>query len=132
MVYALLTHAAGKRPTVGAKIYDTTRTPYIDATTGEPTLVIGDVIGVIQATDLGSTATDILFTTTNREKFTTGATVAVETSGGDSFFTASVTAKGQGEVTELSGTVTHIGNSNFSLSGTTADKRISIKYITRV
>ena len=132
VVYALLTHAAGKRPTVGAKIYDTTRTPYIDATTGEQTLVIGDVIGVIQATDLGSTATDILFTTTNREKFTTGATVAVETSGGDSFFTATVTAKGQGDITELSGTVTHIGNSNFSLSGTTADKRISIKYITRV
>ena len=129
LVYATLTHAAGKRARVGAKIF--TGTPVIDAQTGEITLVIGDVVGVVQATDLGTTSTDILFTTTNRKVFATGATIAIEEPNTGSF-TATVTAKGQGEVTELSGTVTHIGNSNFTLGGTTADKRISIKYITRV
>ena len=93
------------------------------------------MIGIIQAVDIaktipGPTTADILFTTTNREAFTTGATVFVEESGGS--FSAVVTAKGDPQVKELSGTVTHIGNSNFTLSGTTADKRVSIKYITRV
>ena len=133
VVYALLTFTSGKTPTVGNKIYASA--PVLSAKTGQVSLLRGDVIGIIQAVDIaktipGPTTADILFTTTNREAFTTGATVFVEESGGS--FSAVVTAKGDPQVKELSGTVTHIGNSNFTLSGTTADKRVSIKYITRV
>jgi len=133
VVYALLTFTSGKTPTVGNKIYASA--PVVSAKTGQVSLLRGDVIGIIQAVDIaksvpGPTTADILFTTTNREAFTTGATVFVEESGGS--FSAVVTAKGDPQVKELSGTVTHIGNSNFTLSGTTADKRVSIKYITRV
>ena len=85
-MYALLTFASGKRPTVGSKIF--TGTPVLDAKTGETSLVIGDVIGVIQARNLiNATTADILFTTTNREKFTTGATIAIEEES-TGFFTA--------------------------------------------
>ena len=133
VVYALLTFSSGKRPAIGNKIYASS--PALSAKTGEVTFLRGDVIGIIQAVDManaipGPTTADILFTTTNREAFTTGATIFVEESSGA--FSAVVTAKGDPQVKELSGTVTHIGNSNFTLSGTTADKRVSIKYITRV
>lgn len=133
VVYALLTFTSGKKPTVGNKIYASA--PVVSAKTGAVSLLRGDVIGIVQAVDMantipGPTTADILFTTTNREAFTTGATVFVGESGGA--FSAVVTAKGDPQIKELSGTVTHIGNSNFTLSGTTADKRVSIKYITRV
>ena len=133
LIYALLTFTSGKRPTVGNKIYASA--PVVSAKTGQVSLLRGDVIGIVQAVDMantipGPTTADILFTTTNREAFTTGATVFVEESGGS--FSAVVTAKGNPDVKDLSGTITHIGNSAFQLSGTTADKRLSIKYITRV
>jgi hypothetical protein len=129
LVYALLTFASGKRPAVGDKIFKTT--PAIDVKTGETTLLRGDVIGVVQATNLlSATTSDILFSTTNRSAFTTGSDVFIED--GASFFEAQVTAKGDPDVKALSGTITHIGNSNFDLSGNTAEKRLSVKYITRV
>ncbi|MAL45483.1 hypothetical protein [Hyphomonas sp.] len=129
LVYALLTFASGKRPAVGSKIFKTS--PVFDIKTGETTLIRGDFIGIIQAENLlSATQADILFSTTNRGAFTTGADVFIED--GASFFESAVTAKGSPDIKALSGTITHIGNANFDLSGNTAEKRLSVKYITRV
>ena len=129
LVYALLTHASGKRPTVGAKLYS--GEPAISIKTGETTLLRGKVIGVVQATNLlNATTADILFSATDRAAFGTGLTIYVEDGAGS--FSAVSTAKGDPDIAAISGTITHIGNSAFQLSGTTADKRLSIKYITRV
>tara|TARA_R110002012_G_scaffold236796_1_gene410503 strand:- start:1231 stop:3111 length:1881 start_codon:yes stop_codon:yes gene_type:complete len=131
LVYALLTFASGKRPAVGDKIFKSTPTLVASTKPEETTKVRGDVIGVVQATNLlSATQADILFSTTNRSAFTTGADVFIED--GTSFFESEVTAKGDPDIKALSGTITHIGNSNFDLSGNTAEKRLSVKYITRV
>jgi hypothetical protein len=129
LVYALLTFASGKRPAVGAKLY--AAEPAVSSKTGETSLLRGKVIGVVQARNLlNATTADILFSTTDRAAFGTGETIFVEDGAGS--FSAVSTAKGDPDITALSGTITHIGNSAFQLSGTTADKRLSIKYITRV
>jgi len=131
LVYALLTFSSGKRPSVGSKIYASA--PNISTKGGETSLLRGELIGLIQTVDIantipGPTTADVLFTTTNKPA--SGSTIFIEESSGS--FSAIVTAKGDPDITALSGTITHIGNSNFTLSGTTADKRVSIKYITRV
>jgi hypothetical protein len=129
LVYALLTFASGKRPAVGSKLY--AAEPVISTKTGETSLLRGKVIGVVQARNLlNATTADILFSTTDRAAFGTGLTIYVEDGAGS--FSAVSTAKGDPDITAISGTITHIGNSAFQLSGTTADKRLSIKYITRV
>ena len=129
LVYALLTFASGKRPAVGSKLY--AAEPAISTKTGETSLLRGKVIGVVQARNLlNATTADILFSTTDRAAFGTGLTIYVEDGAGS--FSAVSTAKGDPDITAISGTITHIGNSAFQLSGTTADKRLSIKYITRV
>ena len=128
LVYALLTFS-GTRPGIGNKIYATT--PTVSARTGKTSLIRGKLIGIIQAINiLSSTQVDILFSTTNRELFTTAATVFVVND--TTSIECTVTAKGNPDIKNSSGTITHIGNSAFQLSGTTADKRLSIKYITRV
>jgi len=128
LVYALLTFS-GVRPGPGDKIYATS--PTVSLKTGETTLIRGKLIGIIQARKLiSSTKVDVLFATTNRELFTTGAKVFAVN--GTTSIECTVTAKGNPDIKTSSGTITHIGNSAFQLSGTTADKRLSIKYITRV
>ena len=128
LIYSLLTFS-GTRPAIGDKIYATT--PTVSAKTGATSLIRGKLIGIVQARNLLSgTQVDVLISTTNRELFTTSATVFVVN--GTTSIECTVTAKGDPDVKTPSGTITHIGNSAFQLSGTTADKRLSIKYITRV
>ena len=128
LIYSLLTFS-GTRPTIGDKIYATT--PTVSVKTGTTSLIRGKLIGIIQARKLiSSTQEEVLISTTNRELFTTSAKVFVVN--GTTSIECTVTAKGDPDVKTPSGTITHIGNSAFQLSGTTADKRLSIKYITRV
>lgn len=128
LIYSLLTFS-GTRPAIGDKIYATN--PTVSAKTGQVSLVRGKLIGIIQARKLISgTKVEVLISTTNRELFTTSATVFVVND--TTSIECTVTAKGDPDVKTPSGTITHIGNSAFQLSGTTADKRLSIKYITRV
>ena len=131
LIYATLVHASGKKPNAGKKLYAAAAVSSVKI--GNPTKLRGKVIGVIQsANEISSTTSDILFTTTDRSAFSTGLTIFVEEADGSGTFSAVSTTKGNPDITALSGTITHIGNSAFQLSGTTADKRLSIKYITRV
>ena len=75
LIYSLLTFS-GTRPAIGDKIYATT--PTVSAKTGATSLIRGKLIGIVQARNLLSgTQVDVLISTTNRELFTTSATVFV-------------------------------------------------------
>ena len=109
--------------------------PSLSPSGGLPSLIRGELIGIIQAVNFPNaiplaSGCQILLTVVKVPA--DGSQVYIEKSNGSFAATITGTKYVVPEITGSSGTVTHIGNSNFTLSGTTADKRVSIKYITRV
>jgi len=91
----------------------------------------GELIGVVQSVEATQlTDADITFSTTQTDYFGMGVGVFIGTGAGVKAYTQTATSKIQDTV-PLSGTLTHIGNSSLDISGG-SEKRITIKYITRV
>jgi len=133
LMYASMTFSSGNIPAVGNKVYASP--PTLSPFGGSPSLIRGELIGIIQAVNFPNaiplaSGCQILLTVVKVPA--DGSQVYIEKSNGSFAATITGTKYVVPEITGSSGTVTHIGNSNFTLSGTTADKRVSIKYITRV
>ena len=92
----------------------------------------GELIGIIQAVESGylSGAQYAAISTAKASKFTNGATFYVGSDSSFKLFTQTAKAT-KITVTPLTGTLMHIGQSNFDISGG-SQKRITVKYITRV
>jgi hypothetical protein len=126
LIYADITPSSGAANLVsGMLIYETV--PKVGGTSPR-----GELIGIIQAVEspylVGAQYAAI--STAKASKFTNGATFYVGS--GSSFKLFTQTAKAtKVTVAPLTGTLMHIGKSNFDISGGT-NKRITVKYITRV
>ena len=93
----------------------------------------GELIGIIQAVEVPTPLSGNQFaaiSTTKPEKFTNGATYHVGSGSSFREFTQATKATKLTAV-PLTGTLIHIGQSNFDITGG-SNKRLTVKYITRV
>ena len=113
---------------VGDLIYENNPTVIGDS-------VVGDFIGVVQAiekpTPVGGSNMYCAFSTSTADRFE--AAFKCYIGNGTSFYNwgQTTTNKAEPDAKPLTGTIVHMGSGDFDISGDT-QKRISVKYITRV